>query len=351
MSSNKSLLVKIFILVLVVIIGIVGFFGYQAYDDIYKPNIFPKNSKEVAYIYIPTGSNYDTLINRLKQEVEFKKESSFHFVAKMKNLYAQIRPGKYRITKGMSNNQLANIIRAGLAEDVKVVINFHRKTYRLAEKVSEYIEANAQDIDSLLNDEAYLSQFGLSREEAISLFIPNTYFFKWNTSADEFLQRMYQLNEKFWNEERLQKAEDLGLKPAEVVTLASIVHLESKMDDEKPRIAGVYLNRLKKGILLQADPTVVYAVNNFKLRRVLRRHLKTDSPYNTYKYKGLPPGPICIPSVTSIDAVLNYEKHEYIFFCAKEDFSGYHNFAKTNKQHNANARKFRQALNKRKIYK
>lgn len=350
MSQNKSLLVKTFIAALSVIIVIVGFFGYQAYDDIYKPNIFPKNSKEFVYVYIPTGANYDTLVNRLKKEVDFKKESSFHFVAKMKNLFAQVHPGKYKITRGMSNNQIANMIRAGLAEQVKVVINFHRKIHRVAEKASTYIEADAKDIDSLLNNDDYLKQFDLTREQAISLFIPNTYFFKWNTSADEFIQRMHELNKKFWNEDRLKKAEELEMTPAEVSTLASIVHLESKWDDEKPRIAGVYLNRLKKGILLQADPTVVYAVNNFKLRRVLKRHLRTDSPYNTYKYKGLPPGPICIPSVASIDAVLNHEKHEYIFFCAKEDFSGYHNFAVTHKQHTANARKFQRALNNRKIY-
>ena len=176
------------------------------------------------------------------------------------------------------------------------------------------------------------------------MFIPNTYQFYWNTSAEKFIERMAEEFKSFWTQDRLQKANDLGFKQSEVITLASIVEQETQKDDEKARVAGVYINRLNKGIKLQADPTVIYAIGDFSIRRVLYSHLEYDSPYNTYKYVGLPPGPICIPSITSIDAVLNYEEHSYLYFCAREDFSGYHNFARTLAQHNANARKYQQAL-------
>lgn len=351
MSKRKSAFVKIFIVFLLVAISAIAYFGYKGYDDIYKPNVTIKDDKDHAFVFVPSDADYDSLLVLIKEQVEFDNEESFHFVAGLKNLEAKVKGGKYRVKKGMSNNELVNMFRAGLAEEVKVVVKFHRKTDKLAKKVATYIEAEEHEIDSLLNDEEYLKQFGMKREEVIAMFIPNTYFFKWNTSADQFIQRMHSYYQKFWTEERKWKADALKLTPLEVSTVASIVHLESKFDDEKPRVAGVYLNRIEKKMKLQADPTVVYAVNNFKLRRVLKKHLRYDSPYNTYKYAGLPPGPICTPSIASIDAVLNREEHDYIFFCAKEDFSGYHNFAKTLKQHNANARKFQRALNKRKIYK
>ncbi|HPG72744.1 MAG TPA: endolytic transglycosylase MltG, partial [Bacteroidales bacterium] len=183
------------------------------------------------------------------------------------------------------------------------------------------------------------------------MFLPNTYEFYWNTSARQFTDRMKQEYDVFWTEERIAKAKEseYPMTQVQVSILAAIVEQETRMNDEKPRVAGVYINRLKKGMLLQADPTVIFAANDFSIQRVLFSHLEIDSPYNTYKYQGLPPGPICIPSVTSIDAVLNYEKHEYLYFCAKDDFSGYHSFAKTLQQHNANARKFHRALNQRQI--
>jgi UPF0755 protein len=185
----------------------------------------------------------------------------------------------------------------------------------------------------------------------MTLFIPNTYEFYWNTSADKFIERMYVEYKHFWSKSRLNKAQKIKLTPEQVIILASIVEEETIKDDEKPTVAGVYLNRLHKNIRLQADPTVRFAVGDFEIKRILNKHLKIDSPYNTYKYAGLPPGPICIPTISSIDAVLNYKKHDYLYFCAKDDFSGYHAFAKTLKQHNINATKYRKALNKNRIYK
>jgi UPF0755 protein len=203
----------------------------------------------------------------------------------------------------------------------------------------------------MLSSYDFASKYGFNEQTIMTMFIPNTYEFYWNTSADEFFERMADEYKKFWTDERKQKAKNIGLSQSEVSILASIVELETQKKDERPTVAGVYINRLKKKMLLQADPTVVFALGDFTINRVLKIHLETDSPYNTYKYSGLPPGPIYLPSISSIDAVLNFENHDYIYFCAKEDFSGYHNFAKTLAQHNENARKFQQALNKRKIWK
>jgi UPF0755 protein len=196
-----------------------------------------------------------------------------------------------------------------------------------------------------------LKKFGLNKETSISMFLPNTYEFYWTTKAKEFIDRMYAENQKFWNDERKAKAEKIGLSPVEVSTLASIIEKETTKNDEKATMAGVYLNRLKYNWRLQADPTVVFAWGDFSIRRVLNVHKQIDSPYNTYTYYGLPPGPICAPSISSIDAVLNHEEHTYMFFCAKDDFSGYHVFSSTNAGHNINAKKYRNALDERNIRK
>jgi UPF0755 protein len=201
----------------------------------------------------------------------------------------------------------------------------------------------------LLNNKDFLSDYGFSPFTVFSMFIPNTYEFYWNTSAEQFFKRMNKEYEKFWNKNRETKAKEIGLTKFKVVILASIVEQETQRVDESPIVAGVYMNRLKKGMRLQADPTVIYAVGDFSIKRLFKRHLDYDSPYNTYLYKGLPPGPISLPSISSVDGVLNYEKHNYIFFCAKEDFSGYHNFASTFSQHSIYARNYQRALNNRRI--
>jgi UPF0755 protein len=213
------------------------------------------------------------------------------------------------------------------------------------------LEADSNQLKSILENDHELESLKLNSDNIISIFIPNTYQFFWNTSAKEFFERMLKESDKFWNNSRIEKLNKLKLSKAEVITLASIVEKESNYAPERPKIASVYLNRIRKGMKLQADPTVVFAVGDFSINRVLDVHLKKDSPYNTYFYEGLPPGPICIPSANAIDAVLQNEQTSYIYFCAKEDFSGKHNFAVNDVQHSINANKFRKALNKRKIYK
>jgi UPF0755 protein len=202
-----------------------------------------------------------------------------------------------------------------------------------------------------MNDTAYISSFGFSSDNFLAMFLPDTYEFWWNTTADQFMQRMKTEYEKFWNQERNQKAVKTGLTTAEVSILASIVEKETSQNDEKPILAGIYMNRINKGMPLQADPTLIYAIGDFSISRVLNIYKEIDSPYNTYKFKGLPPGPICLPSKASIDAVLNYSRHGYLYFCARDDFSGYHAYAVTYQQHMVNARKFQKELNRRGIMK
>ena len=211
--------------------------------------------------------------------------------------------------------------------------------------------ADSIEILDLFSDENMILEFGFNTETFRAMFIPNTYEFYWTTSADEFAKRMKTEYDRFWDKSRKAKAEEIGLSPEEVIILASIVQSETIKKDELETVAGLYINRLKKDIRLQADPTIKYAVGDYSLKRVLTKHLEIDSPYNTYKNVGLPPGPIAFPEITTIDAVLNYEKHKYLYMCAKEDFSGYHNFAQTLSQHNRNAAKYRKALDKKRIYK
>lgn len=346
------LTLKIF-LVVIVCAGIgAGLYAYKLYKDVYEPSIFLKKNKDTEHLYIPTGSTISDVDSLLKNKFMVRYPDGLDMVIERKNYAERVKPGKYLIKNGMSNNALVNLLRSGRQEEVKYVIKFHRKIEKAARKAVKNIEASFGDMMVALNDEAFLDSLGgFNKETALCLFIPNTYNLFWNTSAEQFLRRMNDEYNTFWNDTRLAKAQELGLSTQEVITLASIVDRETRWNDEKQRVAGVYLNRLRKGIRLQADPTVVYAVGNFDIRRVLKRHIRTKSPYNTYLNEGLPPGPICTPSITSIEAVLYAEKHKYIYFCANADFSGYHSFAKTLKEHNSNAKAFQRALNKRRIYK
>ncbi|MFC2122030.1 endolytic transglycosylase MltG, partial [Bacteroidota bacterium] len=247
----------------------------------------------------------------------------------------------------LNNNNLVNLLRAGANVPLNVTFNNLRTKEQLAGRVSKLLETDSVSIINIINDSTFLEEQGFNEYTIPSLFIPNTYEFFWNTSAEQFLQRMIKEYNTFWTPERIRKAEESGFSRVDISIIASITECETLKNDEKPTIAGVYINRIKKGMKLQADPTVVFAVGDFTLRRVLNKHLRVDSPYNTYKYKGLPPGPIKIPSIASIDAVLNYQDHNYIFFCAREDFSGYHNFASTLTQHNRNSRAYHKALRER----
>jgi UPF0755 protein len=270
---------------------------------------------------------------------------SFAFLAKTMNYQEHVKPGAYLIEADMSNMAAIRMLRAGKQTPIKITFNSLRTKEDLAERLAKQLPFSEQEWLETLQSKEIAEKYGFDSYTFTTMFIPNTYEIYWTTSKEEFIERMYKEYQKFWNKERLEKAEKVGLSPKQVSILASIVQAETAKNDEKPRVAGVYLNRLAKNDYLQADPTVIFALKDFSIKRVLNSHLQVDSPYNTYKYTGLPPGAINFPEVSSIDAVLNAEQHDYYFFCAKEDFSGYHNFAKTLAEHNRNAKLYQQALN------
>lgn len=336
------------LLVLVILMIFALAFGYWLYRTVMYPNVQTAEGKDVE-LFIPTGSDYGELKAILSDAHCIVNGKSFNWVAEKKELPANIHPGHYVVKSGMSNNQLVNMLRGGLQTPVKVTFNNMRNVDQLAGRIATQIEADSISIAKLLHNQEYINQLGFNNYTIPALFLPDTYEFYWNTDAEGFVARMFQEYNKFWTEERKQQAQAKGLTPVQVSTLASIVNKETNMSDEMPRVAGVYLNRLKSNWLLQADPTLIFAWNDYSIKRVLDRHKEIESPYNTYKYPGLPPGPICIPSIIAIKAVLNAEDHHYYYFCAKEDFSGYHNFAKTLAEHNRNAARYQQALNQRGI--
>ena len=319
---------------------VVVFIFLNNYSYISKPIIQTENGENVS-LYIPTGADYQYVKNEIVAMNVLKSEKAFNWLAKKTKYNENVHPGRYVLVDGMTNQQLVNMLRMGYQTPVKVVFNNMRTIEQLAGRISEQIEADSTSIVDAIyaNDDV-----------DATTFIPNTYEFYWNTGAEDFVNKMLVEYKRFWNDTRQQKAQDINLKPREVSILASIIDKETSKTSEMPRIAGVYMNRLNKRWPLQADPTLIFALGDYNIRRVLDVHKNIDSPYNTYKYAGLPPGPICIPSIAAIDAVLNAEKHNYFYFCAKDDLSGYHVFAKTISEHNRNAEKYRRALNKQKIY-
>ncbi len=347
-KKSSSKWKKLVVIVLVMITCLGGYSAWELYSMVYSPNV--GFNEEDKYFYIPTGSEFQDVSNALVQQGIITTQTSFDWVAEQKKYKTSVKPGRYLLENGMSNNELVNLLRSGEQEPIMVTFNTVRFKEDLAGKVGAFIEADSTEIIDLLNDDDFVSKYGFNTTTFLTLFLPNTYEFWWNTSAEQFVERMAGEYKKFWTAERKQKANALGLSQSEVSILASIVQKETNKNDEKPTVAGVYLNRLKKGMLLQADPTLVYANRDFTARRVLNKHKKIDSPYNTYKYKGLPPGPICLPSISSIDAVLNAKQHNYLYFCAKADGSGYHSFASTYREHLKNAREFQRELNRRKVY-
>ena len=342
---------KIIISILLIGIGIGAYIGYTMYTRIYMPNVTLTKSK-TAYFYIKTGSNFTDVANGLYEGGYIKNRTSFEWVSQKKSNFTEnIKPGKYLLKEGMSNNELVDLLRSGKQEPVKLSFDHIRTVKELAGKVSREIEADSISIYNLLTDRDFVGKYGLDSKTILTLFIPNTYDFYWNTSAEQMVKKMAQEYKSYWTEERKQKAKAMNLSQSEVSILASIVQSEQSVRaDERPRVAGLYINRLKIGMRLQSDPTVIYAVGDFEIERVTGKHLAIESPYNTYRNSGLPPGPIVLPSIKSLDAVLNYEKHHYIYMCAKEDFSGYHNFAVNFSEHQVNARKFQQELNRRNIH-
>jgi UPF0755 protein len=346
-KKRKSIMRIMWISVLSLLL-IVAVLGIRIYRQIYSPNIITSRQSP-QFVFIPTGSNFDDVVNILDDMHLLINENSFRWTAEQMNYTKHVKPGRYQLLPRMNNKALISMLRAGKQVPVRVTFNNIRTLDQLASKVGEQLEAKPEAIMNLLKDPDYVHKLGFTPQNVLAMFIPDTYELYWNTSADQFLQRMFKEWDKFWTGEKMNKAREIGFTPVQVSVLASIVQMESNQSDEKPDIAGVYINRLHKGMKLEADPTLVYALDDFTVNRVLSVYKLIDSPYNTYMYKGLPPGPICLPTGSSLNSVLNYRKHTYLYFCAKEDFSGHHVFASTYDQHLQNARRFQKALDKRGI--
>ena len=336
---------KIFISTFVVgvVLGVtIALWGYISF----KGNAVV-DSKE---LYISRTTTYQQLVDSLKPSI--KHHLAFDLYAERLALKENYKVGHYVVKDGMNVIDIVRMLKLGLQTPVNVTMNNVKIPAQLAGKLSKQLEADSTELLAVLTDKALAKKMGFASPLTMfSIFLPNTYEFYWTVKPQEFVERMYKEYKRFWTEERDAKRKRSGLSRIEVATLASIVYEETRKVDEMPRVAGVYINRLKKGMPLQADPTIKYAMQDFGLRRILKSYLKTPSPYNTYINKGLPPSPICMPSVEAIDAVLNFEKHEYLYFCARHTFDGYHNFAKSYSQHLENARLYQRELNKRKIMK
>ena len=316
---------------------------------IFKPNIDAKS--EVKYLYVGSKDSYQDVAEKIAKHPAIKNPSNLLFILEQKNYPKLLKPGRYYLAPGMNNNEIANMLRSGDQDEVRLLIKSVRDIESLASLLSSELEPDYESWYSLLTDTNTAKKYGFTLERFRTLFIPNTYYVYWSISPERFLERMAYEYKQFWTSEKINKAKALGLSQSDVQILASIVQKESVKKDEYTTIAGVYYNRLKKKMRLQADPTLIYAAKDQNIRRVLNKHKKIDSPYNTYKYRGLPPGPICLPETTVIDSVLNLKEHNFLYFCAREDFSGYHNFASNYNTHLQNARKYQKALNQRGIFK
>jgi len=337
------------ILLIIVVVLASGFIAsaYLVWKMAIRPNVVESYS---GRIIIPSRSSFKDLMDILSSKEILKNENTFLIIARVKKLDRSVKPGSYVLETGMSNNQIINILRSGRQTPVNVTFNNIRTLEDLAGRIGAVIEADSTSIISFLHDPSNYSEDGFRTETVISVFIPDTYQFYWTTDARGLYERMLREYRLFWNDERIASAAALDLTPVDVSTLASIIDDEVAKNDEKPRIAGVYLNRLRLGIPLQACPTIKFALNDFTIRRVLYEHLTVDSPYNTYQHRGLPPGPVRCPSKEGIDAVLRAEKHDYLYFAAKSDFSGYHHFSRTLAEHNKYANEYQRELNRKRIY-
>lgn len=338
----KKVLLYILLAVIILALGAAGY-GYYVLNTGFSTN-------KKVYLYIDENKDYNTLRQALIDSARIENISNFDLLSQVLDYKDNIKTGRYEVAPDMNLYELINTLRRGQQAPVKLKFNNIRTKEDLAERLSDQLMISRVSILNALNNSEVYEKLGFNKETIVAMFIPNTYEVYWDTSLDSFISRMKKEYDSFWNESRREKARNIGLSLTDVSILASIVEEECMYADEYPIVAGLYINRLNKGMLLQADPTVKFANGDFSLRRILHKHLVIDSPYNTYKHTGLPPGPIRIPSIKGIDAVLSYKKHDYLYMCAKEDFSGYHNFAKTHAEHQQNAMKYQRALNIRGIY-
>ena len=326
---------------ILVLAGVVAVLFFRTFFSVNVQN------REVTVV-VPPGADFEQVMDTLRKHDVLKSEETFRKTAEALK-YKTIRIGKYDISGCRTNLDLVRLLRRGQHYPVKFTFNNTRTVDQFVEKVGNRFFFEPQELSALLHNRDYMSKFGLSDTTAVCLFIPNTYEIYYDITAEEFLDRMNSYYQQFWNEKRKTTASEIGLTPVQVATLASIVEEENMRPSEKAIIAGLYINRLNKGMLLQSDPTVKFAIGDFARKRILNTDLQIDSPYNTYKYKGLPPGPIRIPEASTMDSVLHYRHHNYLYMCAKEDFSGYHNFTASAAVHAQNAARYRAALNARNI--
>lgn len=341
-QGKRNILIGIIAFLIFLLVG-TAFWGYRL---AWAPNFMPK---ETVYLYIGKEKNFGDLCHQLIDSAGCSRIETFKQLAGLLKYQGNMRTGRYAVSPGMNNLDLLNNLRRGHQVATRLTFNNIRFKDDLAECLDEQLMLDKEELLSLLNDSVYCDSLGFTTETITAMFIPNTYEVYWNIPAKKLMQRMKREYKAFWTDKRLEKAKTIGLTPLEVAILASIVEEETAAVDEYPIVAGLYLNRLHRGIPLQADPTVKFAVGDFSLQRILFEHLEIESPYNTYKYAGLPPGPLRIPTIKGMDSVLNYMKHNYLYMCAKEDFSGRHNFAATLAEHNRNANRYRAELNRRKI--
>jgi UPF0755 protein len=321
---------------------------YIFYRSVFGINVTSGKNNQV--IYLPTGSSYEQVLDTLESKLTIKNVKVFTWLAGKKKYTELIRPGRYIVGNNTTYNNLINLLRSGKQTPINVTFSNVRTLNDIAGRIGKEIESDSTQIINFLSDESNYSPDGFKKENVISIFLPNTYSFYWNTDSRGLYTRMLKEYHLFWNEQRISKAKAENLNPQQVSILASIIDDEVVKRDEKPRIAGVYINRLNRGIPLQSCPTIKFALNDFTITRVLKKYLVVDSPYNTYIHSGFPPGPIGCPTIEGIDAVLNAEKHDFLFFAAKADFSGYHNFSRTLSEHNRYALLYQKELDKRKIF-
>src|SRR5690554_3988790 len=340
--NRKRIFIWIASITLLLMVAIAAFL----YSLVFKPI----DLTEEVYIYIDEKRDYETVVDQLKEKVELPNEDVFRLLADRMNYPNMVKTGRYAIEDGMTMPDLIRALRSGSQVPINLTFNNIRTMENLAGRLSSQLMADSISILDVLNDTSVAAKYGFNEQTFGSMFIPNTYEVYWDTNVESLIERMKREYDSFWNTERRAKAEKIGLTPLEVITLASIVEEEATYADEYPIVAGLYINRLNRGMRLEADPTVKFAVGDATLRRILFKHLEVESPYNTYKIDGLPPGPIRIPSTSAINATLSPAQHNYIFMCAKDDLSGRHNFAVTHAEHARNARAYQKALNERGIY-
>jgi UPF0755 protein len=338
----------IFIVIFNLLISFGGGYAIRFYITFYRPNI--QTSENPFIIYVPQGANFDTILDSLDAQQCLRNRKSFIRAAKEEGLPERIKGGRYELSTGMNNKKVVRRLVLGQQKPVNLVVSGNiRSIERLSAVLTRNIEADSLSMLLLLTDEEHINRMGFDSTSLFSLILPNTYEVYWNASPQNIIERLYKEYNRFWSEERRAKASSIGLSLDQVSTLASIVYEETRYQPEMATIAGVYMNRLKRGIPLQADPTLIFSLRDPTIRRVLSVDTKVDSPYNTYKHQGLPPGPICVPSLATIDAVLNYQTHNYLFFCANSEFTGSHLFATNYSDHLRNAKAYHKALNERGI--